>query len=106
MSMVMDATSDYSQLAGQLAELAEAAQAGDVERIVALQAAHEKLLARLRANDTDLTRRPDAPKIASLISAALKSIQLATPHLEALRDKAQDDAAGTRMHRKVSQSYR
>ena len=100
------ATHDYALLADQLAELSRAAQAGDIDGVVALQAAHDTLIARIKSGGSGLRKHPDAPRIARLISDALTSIQSATPHLRALRDRTQDDAAGTRLHRQVSRSYR
>jgi len=100
------ANDDYARLASQLADLVDAARAGDIERIEHLSGAHDDVLKRIQAAGEDLRKRPDARLVASHIADALKSIKAATPHLEALRDKVRNDAAGTRMHRKVSESYR
>jgi len=99
-------TDDYAQLASQLAELVDAARAGDIDRIERLGQAHQDVFQRIQAAGEDLRKRPDARLLATHIADALKSIKAATPHIEALRDQVQSDAAGTRMHRKVSQSYR
>jgi len=100
------ANDDYALLARQLAELVDAAREGDIERIERLGGAQEDMLKRIKAAGEDLRKHPDARLLATHIADALKSIKAATPYLEALRDKAQTDATGTRMHRKVSQSYR
>jgi hypothetical protein len=101
-----NSSGDYALLASQLAELAEAARQGDMDRIEALRAAHEALMTRLQAHRADLRAHPDAGRIATDMSAALASIEAAMPLLETLRDKARGDADGARMQRKVSQSYR
>ena len=97
--------SDYATLATTLEALADAAAHGDLERMLDLQRTQETLLQRIQR--TAAAGRGNAsPQLIDIIRRALQSIAAATPHIEKLRQSAQDEMAGTRRQLKVSQSYR
>lgn len=103
---MQEVSQDFALLARRLEELSDAARAGDLERVTTLQAEHERLIQRIKARRVPLARHPAAGRIAKDIRAALECIRVVMPQIETLRGEVQRDATDTRMHRKVSQSYR
>jgi len=101
-----DVAAGFAELARVLADLADAARSGALDRMVELQAEHETILGRLQASGARLADQENAETIARDIRAALGEIEQTLPRIERLRNSAQNDAADTRMQRKVSQSYR
>ncbi|MCB1961479.1 MAG: hypothetical protein KDE68_13310 [Rhodocyclaceae bacterium] len=102
MSAPAAVTQHYTQLAEQLEALAEASAQGDLERMQTLQSAHEATLQRIQRTPT----ATPSPQLATLIRRALDAIGAAAPHIERLQRDAQEEMAGARNQRKVSQSYR
>ncbi|QID17320.1 hypothetical protein G3580_06470 [Nitrogeniibacter mangrovi] len=97
---------DYGDLAAVLADMANAAQQGDAERLLALQTPYENLIAHLQAHPARLAQREDAPLIAQQIRDALAAIEHTVPQIQAIQERLRSEATDTRMHRKVSESYR
>lgn len=101
-----DVADGFAELARVLADLADAARSGQLERMVELQARHEEIVAALQASGQRLGEQENAEAIARDVRNALHEIEQTLPHIEQLRSSAQTDAADTRMQRKVSESYR
>jgi len=101
-----DLRSDYLSLSRILGRLADAAHAEDIEGVMAMQAEHDAVMARIQANGTSLADLDDADEVAGLMRRALQDIRAAAPQIKSLQDKLIGDASNARMHRKVSQSYR
>jgi len=101
-----DIATGFADLARVLAALADAARAGEMDRMVELQAEHERLVAALQASGQRLADHENAHAIAQDLRNALSNIEQTLPRLEQLRSRTQNAAADTRMQRKVSQSYR